>query len=382
MLSIETTTASTTTPRATSIRPRRFRSNRLAAAVVASLATLTACGSGGGSSVADSSAATTTVADTTTVAATTTTTEVHSLDGPFAVGIRTVTFVDTTRGTPANFTAPAQPTRTLETLIAYPAVGPAHPYVFHNGTPDPHSEHLGAPPAKGTFPLIVYAHGFGGGYESVYLHYWAEAGYVVIAPSFPLTRHDAPGGPSFDDVANEPGDVSFVLDQMAHLPPEDADIQEIVNGQAVGVMGASLGAPVALDVGYDSVLRDPRVRAVAAISGTSCCPLLGGAGVGRPAGTYFTGPSVPLMLVHGTADPIAPYAKSSEEFGLAPAPKFFVTLEGARQIEYGTWAGIAAQSMIDFFDRYLKNDPAGLTRLNTDANIDGFASLQEDASGP
>ena len=39
------------------------------------------------------------------------------------------------------------------------------------------------------------------------------------------------------------------------------------------------------------------------------------------------------MLLHGTADPIAPYAKSAEEFGLAPAPKFFVTLEGARDIE-------------------------------------------------
>ena len=156
---------------------------------------------------------------------------------------------------------------TLETLIAYPAVGPPHPYVFHNGTPDPHSEGLGAPPAKGTFPLIVYADGFRGGYESPYLHYWAEAGYVVIAPSFPLTRHDAPGGPSFIDVANEPSDVSFVLDQMSNLPPEDADIQAIVNDNEIGIMGASLGAPVALDVGYDSVLRDPRVRAVAAMLG-------------------------------------------------------------------------------------------------------------------
>jgi dienelactone hydrolase len=303
---------------------------------------------------------------------TTTTAPVADTDGTYAVGIRMVTFVDPTRGTPANGSVPARPTRTLETLIAYPAVG----------TPDPTAETESAPPAKGSFPLIVYVHGFGGGYESPYLHYWAEAGFVVIAPSFPLTRHDAPGGPSYIDVANEPADVSFVLNQMGHLPAEDADIQQIVNGNEVGIAGASLGAPVALDVGYDSTLEDPRVGAVAAISGASCCPLFGAAGVGRPAGTYFQGPSVPLMLMHGTADPTAPYAKSSEEFGLAPAPKFFVTLEGAPHIRYGPpWEAVAAQSMIDFFDRYLKNDPTALTRLDTDANVDGVASLQEKTSG-
>ncbi len=114
----------------------------------------------------------------------------------------------TDRGDAANGSVPAQPTRTLETLIAYPAVG----------TPDPTVETDSAAPAKGPFPMIVYVHGFPGGYESPYMHYWAQAGFVVVAPMFPLTRHDAPGGPTLIDLTNEPGDVSFVLDEMHQLP--------------------------------------------------------------------------------------------------------------------------------------------------------------------
>ena len=268
--------------------------------------------------------------------ATTTTAPAADTDGPYAVGIRTLTFVDPTRGTPANGSVPAQPTRTLETLIVYPAVG----------TPDPMVETDSAPPAKGPFPMIVYVHGFPGGYESPYMHYWAQAGFVVVAPMFPLTRHDAPGGPTLVDLTNEPADVSFVLDEMHHLPPGEADIQQLVDGQTVGVAGASAGGMVALDVGYDNALRDPRVSAVAALSGVG----------GRPNGTYFGGPSVPLMLVHGTADPSVPYERSSQEFALAPAPKFLVTLAGAAHIRYGPqWEAVAAR--VD--DRLLRPVPQG-----------------------
>ncbi len=63
------------------------------------------------------------------------------------------------------------------------------------------------------------------------------------------------------------------------------------------------------------------------------------------------------MLVHGTADPSVPYERSSQEFALAPAPKFFVTLVGAADIRYGPqWEAVTAQSTIDFFDRYLKDE--------------------------
>src|SRR5262244_2428755 len=45
--------------------------------------------------------------------------------GPFAVGVRSLTLVDTTRQTPAHVSFPALPSRTLPTQVWYPATGPA-----------------------------------------------------------------------------------------------------------------------------------------------------------------------------------------------------------------------------------------------------------------
>ena len=71
---------------------------------------------------------------------------------PYAVGSRTYTFVDPTRPTSAHGTYPGAPTRTLPTLLLYPAAGdPAGPIVAN------------AAPVRrrGGFPLIVFSHGFG-----------------------------------------------------------------------------------------------------------------------------------------------------------------------------------------------------------------------------
>jgi predicted dienelactone hydrolase len=291
-------------------------------------------------------------------------------DGPFAVGERTETFVDSTRKTPANGTTPEHAGRTLETLIMYPALG----------TPAPsHEPSAGAVPANGKFPLIVYAHGLGGGFESPFLRAWAAAGYVVAAPTFPLTRHDAPGGPNPLDAVNEPGDVSFVIGQMLRLPVRDAAVQRIVDAGEVGVVGASLGATVALTVAYNDCCQDARIKATVAISGgcPSACPH--GAGpIEEPYGHSFTGPAIPLMLIHGTADPFAPYENSVEEFKHAPGPKFLVTLVGAKHIAFDEpWETVAVRSMIDFFDNSLKHEERALHRLRKDATVPRIARLRE-----
>ena len=68
--------------------------------------------------------------------------------GPFAVGTRSVTFVDEERPTPAFGSQPEQPTRTVVTELWYPAQGaPGGP-----ATAD-------APAADGPFPVIVFNHG-------------------------------------------------------------------------------------------------------------------------------------------------------------------------------------------------------------------------------
>lgn len=284
--------------------------------------------------------------------------------GPFAVGVRTETFTDTTRSTPANGSVPEKPSRTLETIIEYPAQGGADSQPVKR-----------AAPASGRFPMVVYVHGFSAHAEGPYLHYWAAAGFVAVAPSFPLTNTDAPGGPNLVDAVHEPGDVSFVISEMLHLPAPDHDVQRIIDPDAVAVMGTSLGAGVAQEVAYNSRSRDPRIKAAVEVAGG--CAACAGRTL-DPNGTYFTGASVPLMLIHGTGDPVVPYQGSVQEFAQAPAPKYLLTLMGAKHVQFGApWEPIAAQATIDFFDRYLRHEDGGLRQLTIDANVPDVASLEQ-----
>ena len=105
--------------------------------------------------------------------------------GKYAVGMRTETFVDSTRPTEN-----VAPTRTLKTAIYYPAEGTPNDTPTANAPPDTKN----AP-----YPLILFSHGLGArgvAYENV-LKAWASAGYVVAAPDYPLSNSNAPGGAQF-----------------------------------------------------------------------------------------------------------------------------------------------------------------------------------------
>ena len=72
-------------------------------------------------------------------------------DGSFAVGETSFVFVDTTRPTAPNHGVPGKDSRTLRTVVYYPATG-------NVGDPS----RIGAPRIEGRrFPLIVFAHGGG-----------------------------------------------------------------------------------------------------------------------------------------------------------------------------------------------------------------------------
>jgi dienelactone hydrolase len=244
--------------------------------------------------------------------------------GPYAVGVRTLTFVDATRPTPPNRSFAGAPDRTLPTEVWYPAAAP--------GGRDAALDPAGAP-----YPLIVVSHEFSGFRTSEeYLgRHLASRGYVVAAPDFPLSGIAAPGGPTLADVENQPGDVRVVIDGVLGAFAGAADPDR------VAASGVSLGGLTTLLVTYHRRFRDPRIRAALAMAPALACfftPKL------------FGGLHVPLLVVHGTSDDLAPYRQNGRRLlRIANMPRMLVTLENGSHAGFTGFATAADQRL--HFDR-------------------------------
>ena len=100
------------------------------------------------------------------------------------------------------------------------------------------------------FPLIVFSHGYlasGPAYATV-LARFVSRGYVVAAPTFPLSSGGAPGGPKGGDYVNQPADVSFVLSKVLRLTRGHHGLTRTIDRHEIGVAGHSLGAITTLGV--------------------------------------------------------------------------------------------------------------------------------------
>jgi dienelactone hydrolase len=286
--------------------------------------------------------------------------QVHA---PYAVGARTLTFVDTSRPTAPNHSYAGAPSRTLSTLILYPAKGdPAKPPIAN------------APPLREgrrhRFPLIVFSHGFGASgpaYQGV-LEQFVRQGYVIAAPTFPLSNGAAPGGPALGDYVNQPGDVSFVLTRMLRLARGHAFLAKTVDRHDIGVMGHSLGAITTLGVATNSCCLDRRIDAAAVWSGVE---------LPFGSGTYFTKPTPPIMFVHGNADGTVPYVGGTSAYNQAPAPKVLLTLLGGPHTFFKPpWFEPFVRTTTDFLGGYLKHQRSALRRLAADGTVAGATSIQ------
>jgi len=283
----------------------------------------------------------------------------------YAVGLSVLRLVDASRTIemPNGTTEP----RTLVTDVRYPAVGnPARTDVS------------GAAPARagGPFPLVVFGHGFDV-MPSLYarlLQSWAQAGYVVAAPVFPLENADAPGGPDEADLTNQPADMRFVISRMIALShARSGPLAGLIDPTRIAVAGQSDGGDTALAVADDPRYRDPRVGAVIVLSGAEI------PGIGEFA---FPRDSPPLLATQGTADTVNPPSATSAFFDVAPRPKYLLRLLGAGHLppysDEEPQLGIVQRVTIAFLDGYLRDSSSALGRLTSVGSVPGRATLLAD----
>lgn len=298
----------------------------LAGSLAVSLA-LAGCADAGGTD--SSNAPTTADATTTTIAR----------PDAYAVGRRSIELVDPTRPTDAdpNRDLPAEPDRTLPVLLLYPAVGEVP------ATTEPVDD---AVVADGTFPLVVFSHGWtasGPAYERR-IQEWARAGYIVAAPTFPLSSG---GGGVLRDYRNQPADVSFVIDELLALPDDDP-LAGHVDGDAIAAAGHSLGAITTIGVGLNSCCDDERLDAAVELSGTR---------LPFPDGDFDDLTQVPFLAVHGAKDGVVPVSGSDTLFADAPGPAAYLRLAEGDHAAYLFADGAFIDSVVlAFLDLLLRDD--------------------------
>jgi fermentation-respiration switch protein FrsA (DUF1100 family) len=252
----------------------------------------------------------------------------------FAVGVRTV-----------NLTRAAD--RPLPTTIWYPATGAAGAA----GT-----ARSGAQVADGRFPLVLFSHGLTGmpqNYAGITTRL-AAAGFVIAAPAYPYTNHDA-ATKNFADVVNQPADGAFVVDQVLRLGQTAGDgLSGHLDPQNVAAAGHSAGGFTT--AGMLSTRHDARLRAGIIIAGGSM-------------GT-FTAPAASVLFIHGDADPTVSYQTGRAAYDRLSWPKAFLTVIGGDHTTYiGTGRdgnAAAVKTMIDFLRAALYADGAARSRLAAD----------------
>lgn len=189
--------------------------------------------------------------------------------------------------------------------------------------------------AQKPFPLIVYSHGFMSSVaEADYLvDFLVPKGYVVVAVNYPLSHGGAPGGPNVNDVVNQPGDISFVIDTML---ARNADAQDSLYGlldpSRIAAVGLSLGGLTTQLAAYHRDVRNPRLSAAVSIAGPSVF-------LER---RFFQTTDIPFMMIAGSADAIVPYEANAAPIPAKTDNSLLVTLD------QGSHVGFAGMSSVFF----------------------------------
>lgn len=311
-----------------------------------------ASGSGGHSSGSGPSRSTTTSSRSGSSGSSSATTVPASTGPPYGVAETTLALVDQTRVAVVDgHVGPRQ----LPTMVWYPT-----------GTG-----------AGGQRPLVVFASGYlqcPEQYEPL-LMAWAASGFVVAAPTFPLTNCDVPGGAEEGDILNQPADMSFVIGQLlaasATGTPGDGRLSGRIDPQRVAVAGQSDGGDTVAALAFDTCCMSRPVKAAMILSGAELSSF---------GGTYFPPGSPPMLVVQGTADTVNLPADSMTLYqDDTTGPKALVLLDGADHL--GPYEGsnpteaLVAEITTDFLDQYVLGQPGAASALASVADQPGIDSL-------
>jgi len=224
--------------------------------------------------------------------------------GPHEVSHQSISWVDTSRPTMPNRDFKGRDSRELKGRIWFP------------------TDREGAP-----YPLVIYSHGYMSQYkEGEYiLEFLASHGYVAVSVDFPLSTGSSPGGAVLSDIVNQPGDVSFLIDQMlSRTKQPDNLLYGRVDGDRIAALGLSLGGLTTELAAFDPKRKDPRIRAAISMAGPSQFLTPG----------FFDGNSIPFLYIAGTADAIVPYRENAEAILKKYENSVLVTLDSGSHVGF------------------------------------------------
>lgn len=206
-------------------------------------------------------------------------------------------------------------------------------------------------------PLIVLAHGFNGHPRkfSDLATFWANAGYVVAVPRFPVSNDEfiaLAGGEFFpervSDLPQQALDVSFVIDEMLTLDGDgSSELSGRVDEERLGLFGLSLGSLTVWTTVLGPDATETRVDALIQSDGAF------------PGGTpLLAGVPFPVFVAISDVDGLFPPDVVMPQYATLPSPKFMLVLHGAMHATVGENTPTPADEAYRvattvFWDRYL-----------------------------
>jgi len=225
------------------------------------------------------------------------------------------------------------------------------------------------PREGGPYPLVVWSHGLGsaGTERNDTLERWASAGYVVVAPTFPLSSRSNDSS----DLRNQPADVAFVVEQIRVAAADRSDVLHgSVDGDCVALAGHSLGGGTTMAAAFDPCCTAIEPDALIDVAGVLVAD--------TPNGRLVDMEPIPMLIVHGDADRSVPYAQSEQVAASVHGPTWFLTFTGGGHSDMFAppRSQVLDAAVVAFLDAQLKGDPSALDALPSTVSSSGQATLR------